>query len=58
MQAQSFVKIHTGKTITLDREANDTNLHIKAKLHDKVGIPPDLQRLICDGKQVSDDDAP
>ena len=51
---QIFVKTLTGKTITLDVEPFDSIASVKTNIESKVGVPPQLQRLIFAGRQLEE----
>ena len=55
---QIFVKqLKAGTTIPLDVELSDTVGALKAKIHDKAGIPLSDMNLAFKGKKLTDDDS-
>ena len=49
-----FLKMSTGKLVTLELKSSDTIRDVKDKIHVQEGISPDRQRLMSDGKQLED----
>lgn len=53
-EGQYFIKIISGKTITVDLVEKDTMENVKAKIRNKEGIPSNLQTLMFEGKILED----
>jgi ubiquitin len=49
---QIYVNTTTGKTITLDVESGDSIENVKEKIQDREGIPPDLQSLMFESREL------
>ena len=49
-----FIKMPTGKTITVDIQCTDAIEVVKAKIQNKEGIPSDLQIITFAGKKLKD----
>jgi ubiquitin C len=51
---QISLKIHYGKTITLEVDPSDLIDHVKQKIQDKAGLMSDKPRLISVGRTLED----
>jgi ubiquitin-large subunit ribosomal protein L40e len=55
MAMDIFVKLLTGKTITITPDPTTTIAQVKELIQNKEGIPPSQQRLVFCGKTMADD---
>ena len=49
---QIFIKLSTGRTITVDVESNDSIENIKNKIEEREGFDPEQQILLFAGKKL------
>ena len=54
LRMRIFAKTLTGKTITLDMNAEDTIEDVKGKIENEEGVPPELQTLFFAYEQLED----
>ena len=54
LKMEVWLKMSTGKLVTLELKSSDKVRDVKDKIHVKEGILSDRQRLIFDGKQLED----
>jgi len=52
---QIFLRLMTGKTVTIDAVSSDTILVVKEKFHDKEGLLPAQQCLLFAGHELGND---
>lgn len=53
-----YIKTLTGPTLTIHVCSGCAIEHVKGRIQDKGGIPPDQQRLFFDGKELTDGKCP
>jgi hypothetical protein len=49
------VKTMVGKEVEFDVGGTDKVFSLKGKIAEKVGIPPEQQKLVCNGKPMIED---
>jgi ubiquitin C len=54
LQFEIFVRSPSGTPFTLVVEPSDTVDYVRATIQDRLGIPPDMQRLVCGTRQLED----
>ncbi len=52
---QIFIKTLTGRTVTIEVDAEDTIAQVKQKFYDKAAVPVQEQRLLYGANQLEDE---